>query len=53
MIKASCVDIDNLALFIRSNEIKPDWMNMQLPLGRNDLLFCSNYLSLIARKDAI
>ncbi|KEY67227.1 hypothetical protein S7711_06696 [Stachybotrys chartarum IBT 7711] len=35
MIKASCVDIDNLALFIRSNEIKPDWMNMQLPLGRN------------------
>ncbi|KAH7326394.1 hypothetical protein B0I35DRAFT_133817 [Stachybotrys elegans] len=35
MIKASSVDIDSLVFFIKSQGIEPDWMSMQLPLGRN------------------
>ena len=33
MIKTSRLDIDALAVFIRKNQIEPDWMSMQLPIG--------------------
>ncbi|PNY26202.1 Uncharacterized protein TCAP_03864 [Tolypocladium capitatum] len=35
MIKSSTVDIDTLMEFVQANNISPNWMNMQLPHGRN------------------
>ncbi|QUC22311.1 uncharacterized protein UV8b_06552 [Ustilaginoidea virens] len=35
MLKSSTVDVDHLIAFVKANGIVPDWMNMQLPLGRN------------------
>jgi hypothetical protein len=35
MIKASRIDIDSLIRFINHHNIEPDWMSMQIPLGRN------------------
>lgn len=34
IIKSSTVDIDNLLAFIVANHVNPDWMSMQLPLGK-------------------
>lgn len=34
MIKNSSIDADVLAAFVRSSQIEPNWMNMQLPPGR-------------------
>ncbi|TWU72592.1 hypothetical protein ED733_003067 [Metarhizium rileyi] len=35
IIKSSTVNIDILLTFINTNQVDPDWMSMQLPLGRN------------------
>ncbi|RDA89799.1 hypothetical protein CP533_3331 [Ophiocordyceps camponoti-saundersi (nom. inval.)] len=35
MIKSSSVDVETVVYFIHSNAISPDWMQMQLPPGRN------------------
>ncbi|KAM4068099.1 hypothetical protein HRG_009615 [Hirsutella rhossiliensis] len=35
IVKSSAVDIDTLIIFIQTNNISPDWMQMQLPHGRN------------------
>ena len=35
MIKASRIDVDSLVRFIKYHKIEPDWMSMQIPLGRN------------------
>ncbi|KAI5459875.1 hypothetical protein BGZ63DRAFT_259953 [Mariannaea sp. PMI_226] len=35
IIKTSQMDIDSLSNFIRANGVEPNWMQMQLPLGRN------------------
>ncbi|KID73199.1 uncharacterized protein G6M90_00g087180 [Metarhizium brunneum] len=35
IIKSSTVKIDLLLAFINTNRVDPDWMRMQLPLGRN------------------
>lgn len=34
IIKNSKLDIGSLAAFIRSNQIEPDWMTMQVPYGK-------------------
>lgn len=34
MIKNSKVDINSLAAFVRSSQIEPEWMAMQLPYGK-------------------
>jgi len=33
MIKVSQIDVHRLVEFVRSYEVQPDWMSMQLPLG--------------------
>jgi hypothetical protein len=35
MIKASRIDVESLVDFIKYHRIEPDWMSMQIPLGRN------------------
>ncbi|KAI9167479.1 Oxidoreductase calM [Paramyrothecium foliicola] len=35
IIKASRIDVESLVHFIKYHNIEPDWMNMQIPLGRN------------------
>lgn len=35
IVKVSTVEIDALMAFIRSKDISPDWMHMQLPRGTN------------------
>lgn len=41
IIKSSSIDIDSLLAFINANHVDPNWMNMQLPLGK---LFCFFFL---------
>jgi hypothetical protein len=33
IIKTSTLDVEAIAAFVRSSQIDPDWMSMQLPLG--------------------
>lgn len=33
IIKNSKIDLNSLATFVRSNQIEPDWMTMQVPYG--------------------
>jgi hypothetical protein len=33
MIKTSRLDIETLAMFVKANQVRPDWMSMQIPLG--------------------
>ncbi|KAH6890498.1 hypothetical protein B0T10DRAFT_321357 [Thelonectria olida] len=35
IIKTSQMDVDTLSNFIRANGIEPNWLQMQLPFGRN------------------
>lgn len=39
MIKSSSIDVEHIANFVKSNDITPDWMNMQLPRGKQRLCF--------------
>jgi hypothetical protein len=54
MIKASTIDVPILADFIRAQNIDPNWLNMQLPIGRyhaDDGLFivCKRELTWLGR----
>ncbi|KAH6605101.1 hypothetical protein Trco_006808 [Trichoderma cornu-damae] len=47
MIKCSTVDIETLARFVKLNVLDPEWMTMQVPLGRN-LGQCMQVASLLS-----
>ncbi|KAH7143931.1 hypothetical protein EDB81DRAFT_884526 [Dactylonectria macrodidyma] len=35
MIKANCLEIEVIRRFVKAHVVEPNWMQMQLPLGRN------------------
>ncbi|KAI9166411.1 hypothetical protein HJFPF1_02512 [Paramyrothecium foliicola] len=47
IIKTSHVDVGALVQFIKNHHIEPDWMSMQIPLGRN-LNQCMRFLESVS-----
>lgn len=59
ILKSSDVGVEHLWQFIKANQIVPDWMNMQVPLGTYSLfaigqdIHLSENFSLMLRQVAV